>query len=122
MNRYLAARLKGSLLALAMSCQPLPRPTPAPGPDATDAAPLPAPDPIPEPVEDDEAGASRTPCGRACATMKKFGCVEATTTPSGTTCTALCARIATFPGMRLDTACIIPATSKAALNKCGVCR
>lgn len=130
MNRSLLSI--AALLLAACQPSPGPGPQPPPQPDADSAAPAPAPlidasAPAEASTAPVDAGADAstwpdTPCGRACAALERFGCREARPTPRGIPCDRVCEDVLAFPELSLPTACIAKATSKAAMQKCGVCR
>lgn len=83
--------------------------------DALDGAPIRSSD-VPPHVFPNSA------CGRACAAMEMFGCIEAEPTAKGITCDVVCERVIATVGVALPIACILDAGSPQAMHACGVCR
>jgi len=105
------------MLAVAvLSCElgPFPKPPPQPEPPSPwdnpgDAAPDPEP-------EDDAA--TRSPCAKACAHLKALGCDEAKPTPSGATCTQVCANAEASGVVSMAPDCVAKAETCPIARRC----
>lgn len=91
-----------------LGCQPSPVPVPPPQPDPVwfDAGP-------PSPFVTPDAGISRDPCQRACATEARLKCVG-----SEPQCVATCRRVVASRLTNLPLACIAAAKTCAAQAAC----
>lgn len=92
-------------------------------PTCQPAPPAPVP---PKPIAMVDSGACvdqpDTECGRACRVMCSNLCIEAMPTPMGEPCWSVCENNSASGFALLPVSCIESATSKAALQRCGVCK
>ena len=72
-----------------------------------------APSPTPEPQPEAAPPPPTTPCGTACLTLAALGCPEA-----NPACVQVCEHVTSSHITAFNTACIIKASSVAAVRKC----
>lgn len=62
-------------------------------------------------------------CADACARLRELHCPEGDPLPTGESCSAFCDRVDATSFLRVDVACIVHASTRAALVPCNVrCR
>jgi hypothetical protein len=58
-------------------------------------------------------------CGAYCGNLRALGCSAALPSPGGVTCEATCARAMAYPDLAPDVGCVVQATSRESLARCG---